>query len=203
VEPSEPQRPGRSPTTRIENLERSASELAPHESLQRLEATARVVLGTVGAISAIITGFGAFGGSVATDHLGWAIPSLVLFAAGVSLALLAAVGKADDGNFDDLEDVDRFYAEQIEWRGRLIRIASACVALALVLAVLPAVRQSTETSPEAKGRTPLVVFNQALVAISPCQSVLSGERSDEGCGTRAASRRAHDGGPRGTRNRSR
>jgi hypothetical protein len=200
---SEPRKPGRPATTRVENLEQSAVELAPHESLRRLEANARYVLGTVGVVSAIITGFGAFGDSVARNNPGWAVPSLVLFAVGVALALLAAVGKADDVNVDDLEDVDRFYADQIEWRGRLLRVAGACVALAMVLAVLPAVQESTDSSSESGSRAPFVIFNQSLVTISPCRPFFSDERSAERCGTPAAFRRAHDGDQRANGNRSR
>lgn len=136
---------GRPSTTRTEGLEKAAEELAPHLSLQRVESTAKFLLGTVSLVGALITGFGAFG-SKAGDEAKWLLPSLLLVAAGIVLAVLAVIGSADEVDVDDLEDVDRYYAKQIERRGRRVRLAGVAIAAALLLAVLPAISAGDEDS---------------------------------------------------------
>jgi len=133
-------RVGSPPTLRSENLEQAAAQLAPHRSLERIESTARLLLGTVGLVGAVITGFGAFRDSFAAEDIGWLLPSLIAATLGLILAVTAALGTADEVNVDDLEDVDRYYSRQIKCRGRRVRGAALALAVSLLLALLPAVK---------------------------------------------------------------
>jgi hypothetical protein len=134
---------GGAPTTRTENLEAAATELAPHLSLGRVESSARLLLGAVTLAGALLGGFGALGSTVVADHPAWALPSLGLIAISVALAAWSAIGSADEVQVDDLEDVSRYYDRQIEVRGALVRWAALALAFALLLAPLPAIRAAT------------------------------------------------------------
>jgi hypothetical protein len=131
---------GQPPTTRTDNLQLAAAELAPHLSLQRIEANARFVLATVTVVGGLLTGLGVLGDTAVSDHPAWALPSLLAAAISVAVAVWATVGSNDEVQVDDLDDVDRYYTEQIRQRGKLARIAGSMLAIALLLAVVPAIR---------------------------------------------------------------
>lgn|GEM_PF-3025289 len=138
MESSDRVRVGQPATTRVENLEAAALALAPHRSLERIESTGRFLLGTVGVVGALITGFGVLDSSTIANHVGWLLPSLIAAAFAMGLALFAAIGTGDSVQVDDLEDVDRYYSSQIRQRGRLIRLAGLALAASLLLALIPA-----------------------------------------------------------------
>lgn len=176
---------GEAPTTRTENLEAAAAELAPHLSLARVEASARLLLGTVTLTGALLGGFGALGSRAVADHPVWALPTLVLIAISVVLAAWSAIGSADEVQVDDLEDVSCYYDRQIELRGTLVRWAALALAAALLLAPLPVIRAATSGSggvelelsltPTTKGRG-RIAARDAIFRISAVDDLL--RRSD-------------------------
>jgi len=117
---------------------RSRDTLAPHESLQSVETAAGRVVGVVAVIAALSSGLGLLSATELSDAgWGWAIPTTVLAAISVAVAIWATIPKLDEVRPGDLEDVDRFFSAQIKFRGRLVRFAACGIAAALVLTPLP------------------------------------------------------------------
>lgn len=162
---------GQPPTRRSENLEEAARELAPHHSLGRVESTARFILGTVGIVGALITGFGAFGSSPAAEHPWWLLPSLTFTAVSIVLALFAAMGSPDEVNVDDLEDVDSYFADQIERRGTLVRMAGIALAISIVLAIAPAVIATGDSRPQGSPGSTFFFSGLTIGLLPPCHPV--------------------------------
>jgi hypothetical protein len=172
VTSSDQPRVGRLPTARTDNLRSAAEDLAPHHSLNRIESTAKFLLGTVGLVGGLVTGFGIFEGSLGADRAGWLLPCLVCAALAVILSVLAAMGGADEVNVDDLEDVDRYFSRQIERRGWLVRLAGIALAASLVLALLPAAMSGHKDDHERDG-FPAFVSGLVLGDLLDCD-LLSG-----------------------------
>lgn len=173
-------------TVRVENLEAAAFDLAPHRSLERIESTGRFLLGTVGVVGALITGFGVFDSSMVANHVGWLLPSLIAAAFAMGLALFAAIGTGDSVRVDDLEDVDRYYSSQIRRRGRMIRLAGLALAASLLLALIPA----TESDSGSEGGAEAPSFVAGFVAGASVSHLLS-NRADERYGPAASPRSRH------------
>lgn len=161
---------GAAPTTKEGQLVEAAAELAPHLSLARVEATAKLVLATVALLGTLLTGFGALGSAVVADHPLWALPSLLLAATSVTLATLAAVGKKDAVNVDDLNEVECYYATQIAYRGAMVRWAGIALAAALLLAALPLARSAMTSEAVSGGRS----VGEGGSHATPCQSPRAG-----------------------------
>jgi hypothetical protein len=137
---------GSAPTTRTENLEAAAAALAPHRALERIEALGRLVLATASVIGGALAGFGTLGDSAVADHPGWMVPSLALAVVAIVCGLAAVLGRTTHVNVDDLAAVEHFYQCEIVRRSQFARAAVTALALAILLAVLPAIRAATSSS---------------------------------------------------------
>jgi hypothetical protein len=78
---------------------------------------------------------------------GWALPTVILSAISVALAVWATMPGRETVSPGDLESVRMFYADQIRVRGRLVRAAALMLAVAVLLTPLPALA-ATWSSPE-------------------------------------------------------
>jgi hypothetical protein len=131
---------GRPPTTRERLLAQSADTLAPHQSLDRIDAAAARVTAGVTLAGSIISGFGLVAATtVANVGIGWALPTVLFAAVSIACAVLATVpapAKVAPGN---LAAVEAFFRDQIRVRGGRLRVSAWTLAAALLLAPLPLV----------------------------------------------------------------
>lgn len=136
---------GHRPSTRERLLIESTDTLAPHQSLDRIDKSSATVTTAVTLAGTLAGGFGAIAASRLTDvGIGYALPTVVLAAISIACAVLATVpspGKVAPGN---LVAVEEFFREQLQHRGRLVRVAAWALAVAVVLAPLPLVAAALE-----------------------------------------------------------
>jgi hypothetical protein len=125
-------------TVTDELLQSAALDLGPEKSLSRIEASAKLLIASVTVFGSVLGGFGALGSDVVAEHPALAVPSVVLVAISLALAVWAVVPAPTAVNVDDLEDLRRYYSRQIAIRGWLVRIAGILFGFALVAAILPA-----------------------------------------------------------------
>jgi hypothetical protein len=136
-------------STREKLLEASRAELAPHKSMEAVaEASGRVV-GAFSVAAALVSGLGLVSATALTDAgWGWAVPTIVLSAISMALAVWATVPARATVSPGDLEDVADFFAGEIKRRGCLVRSAAVLFGFAMLLTPLPAVRAAW-SSPDA------------------------------------------------------
>lgn len=119
-------------------LIQSRDQLAPHLSLQAVDASAGRIVGSISVAAALVSALGVLGATEVADvGWGWALPSVLLAAASAALSIWATVPVFSYVRPGDLEDVDRFFTHQIKWRGGLVRAAGLAFGLALLLTPLP------------------------------------------------------------------
>lgn len=136
----------RTPSTRTRLLAKARESLAPHESLRAVaDASARVVSAV--SVAAALTAGLSLGGAVAIAEVGWgwAFPSVALSALAVVLAVWASMPRMDELHPGNLEDVDRFFTEQIRFRGRLLRASGVSLCVAFVCIPIPFIAASCES----------------------------------------------------------
>lgn len=134
------------PSTRTRLLAKSRESLAPHESLQAVAAASAQVVSAV-SVAATLTAGLSLGGAVAIAEVGWgwALPSILASALTVVLGVWATIPRTDDLHPGDLEDVDRFFSEQIRFRGRLLRAAGVSLCIAFVCIPVPFIAATVES----------------------------------------------------------
>ncbi len=137
-------------TTRERLLERSRDELAPHKSLEAVTEASTRVVGAVSVAATLVAALGLVSATTLSDSgWEWALPTVTLAALSVTLAVWSTVPSQATVSPGDLEDVRRFFASQINQRGRLIRAASLAFGLSVLLTPLPAVSTTWSSSPGA------------------------------------------------------
>ena len=137
-------------TTREKLLEISREELAPHKSLEAVaEASGRVV-GAVSVAATLVAALGLVSATSLSDAgWGWALPTVVLSAISVALAVWATVPSRARVRPGDLEDVQQFFDGQIKRRGCFVQAAAITFGLAVLLTPLPALAAALQPSPSA------------------------------------------------------
>jgi hypothetical protein len=127
---------GRPPTASEELLIKAADSLGPDKSVANVEAAAKLVLGNVALVAAILTGFGLF--TDVTTRLREA-PELLTFAmfctiASIVFALVALVPLSGRVDVDDLESIRRRFRDVLRWRVWFVGAAATFLLIALFVA---------------------------------------------------------------------
>jgi hypothetical protein len=136
-------------TTRERLLQSSREELAPHKSLEAVADAAVRVVSAVSVAAILVSGLGLVSAITLTDTgWGWALPTIILSAISVALAIWATVPSRQAVKPGDLEDVQRFFAGQIRKRGNLVRAAAISIGCAVLLTPLPALAAAFSSSPD-------------------------------------------------------
>ena len=137
---------GGTPSSKARLLARSREALAPHASLEAVsEASGRIVSGV--SITAALTSALSLAGAVGVAKVGWgyALPAVVFSATTVALAIWASIPRKDVLRPGDLEDVDRFFTDQLAFRGRLLRLSGLTLCAALASIPIPFIAGSLES----------------------------------------------------------
>jgi len=130
------QRP--TPSTRERLLRESINELTPANSLRAVDDNAKHLLSSVSIAGTLVGALGLLSASeLAAVGFGWALPTLVCVAASVAVAAWVLIPVRATVSPGRLDLMDRWYAEQIKRRGRLMRISGALFAVSIPLALLP------------------------------------------------------------------
>jgi hypothetical protein len=134
------------PTPRDEMWIAAASELSPDKSLAQIQDTGRFLVGSVAIVGTLLTGFGFVAGdAIRRASVGFSV-ALVLTLVSLTLALFALVIRTGQLRLNDLTAVERWYGQQLKWRGWAATLSGVALALALLTAGLTAL---TVATPEA------------------------------------------------------
>ncbi len=100
--------------------------------------SARYLLASVSIAGTIVGGLGLVSaGALANVGYGWALPALLCVAGSIAVAAWVLIPVRATISPGRLDLMDKWYADQIKRRGRLIRIAGTLFALSIPLALLP------------------------------------------------------------------
>jgi hypothetical protein len=139
VQPPKSAQPPLDPTRRLALLETAAESLSLDRSIERTDAAARFVIGSITVVGSVLLGLGALSADTVSTRPWTALPALTAAVLSGTLAAIALVGRYDEINVEDLDDIESGLATVLHARRRKVRIAGILLVIALGCAVAPPV----------------------------------------------------------------
>jgi hypothetical protein len=116
----------------------AAKELAPDKSLQRVQDSAKWLFTSIGAVTALITGFGLISGDRLRANPVALVVAIVLAALSLFLAMVSLVVNPRNVRIESIDSVRSYYEHDLRWKGRLVQAGGICFAAALIAGALAA-----------------------------------------------------------------